>query len=504
MTHPHHDIVIVGSGIGGLSTFLYLTESSTFKDGNLSVCIIAKSSLSTTNTDWAQGGIAAVNALGDDFGKHIDDTMVAGAHINDREIVRKVVEAAPALLQDLIRWGTGFDKNDANEYDLAKEGGHSEARIWHVEDQTGHAIQSALVQRLSDAENATVLENTLLVDAIKDANGLFHLQLFDLSNNCFTEITTSKLVLATGGTGMLYSKTTNQQVATGDGIFIAHKLGAAIENISYVQFHPTGLFHEGNISFLVTEALRGAGAVLRNQQGKAFMHQYDERQDLAPRDIVSRAIITEMGKQGDAFVLLDATQLSSKTIDQHFPAIKSQCKALLNIDITKEMIPVVPVQHYSCGGVKVDAYGETTVASVFAIGEVASTGLHGANRLASNSLLEAIAFAKFAADKLLQLSAMQQAVPVTFNMKCFEIDRNQVQTLMSQHAGIIKHTNGLKVALAELKNIKSNASAVAFNPYDYTSGVLLEVGIMLIKDALNQQQNRGVFYNEDLVDDLVP
>lgn len=504
MLHLNHDIVIVGSGIGGLSTFLYLTESDAFKAGELSICLLAKSTLSTTNTDWAQGGIAAVHAIQDDFEKHIEDTMVAGAHVNDRQVVRKVVEAAPALLNDLIRWGTCFDKNEANDYDLAREGGHSEARVWHAEDQTGHAIQAALMQNATASDNSNILENTLLVDVIKDHNGLFHLQLYDESHKCFFKITTSKLVLATGGVGMLYAKTTNQHVATGDGIFIAQKLGASIENLSYVQFHPTGLVHEGNICFLVSEALRGAGAVLRNQQGEAFMHHYDERLELAPRDIVSRAIITEMNKNGETCVWLDATHLSSEVIDQHFPAIKSQCKALLNIDIAKELIPVVPVQHYSCGGIKVDAFGETNVSGLFAIGEVASTGLHGANRLASNSLLEAIAFAKFATEKRLDKNPkVQLPVPVHFNLECFDINRNQVQNLLSQHAGIIKTTKGLKVALAALQTLKSTAVPVAFNPFDFASGVLLDVGILLIEDALRQDQNRGVFYNEDLVNDLV-
>jgi L-aspartate oxidase len=504
MIHPHHDIVIVGSGIAGLSTYLYLSESEACKQREISICLIAKLTLSTTNTDWAQGGIAAVHAIGDDFEKHIEDTMVAGAHLNEKHVVKKVVEAAPALLNDLIRWGTCFDKNAANDYDLAKEGGHSEARIWHAEDQTGHAIQSSLMQQVFDSANAKVLENTLLVDAIKDSSGQFHLHLFDESENRFFEITTSKLVLATGGAGMLYSKTTNQHVATGDGIFIAEKLGASIENLSYIQFHPTGLFHDGNIAFLVSEALRGAGAVLRNQHGEAFMHQYDERLDLAPRDVVSRAIHAEMRKHGDACVFLDATHLSPAMMDQHFPAIKERCKALLNIDITKEIIPVVPVQHYSCGGVKVDAFGETIVPGLFAIGEVASTGLHGANRLASNSLLEAIAFAKFSTEKLLDLSDTQAAVPAPFKLECYGIDRSQVQHLLSKHAGIIKNTKGLNEALSALQTIKSNAVAVAFNPIDFASGVLLDVGILLIQDALRQDQNRGVFYNEDLVNDLVP
>jgi L-aspartate oxidase len=211
-----------------------------------------------------------------------------------------------------------------------------------------------------------------------------------------------------------------------------------------------------------------------------------------------------MRKHGDACVFLDATHLSPAMIDQHFPAIKERCKALLNIDITKEIIPVVPVQHYSCGGIKVDAFGETGVPGLYAIGEVASTGLHGANRLASNSLLEAIAFAKFATEKLLDLPDAEQAVPVSFKKECFGIDRNLIQHLLSQHAGIIKNTKGLKAALSALQNLQSNAPVVEFNPYDHTSGVLLEVGIMLIEDALKQEKNRGVFFNEDLVNDLVP
>lgn len=460
--------------------------------------------MSTTNTDWAQGGIAAVHAMGDDFEKHIEDTIVAGARMNDKQIVRKVVESAPGLMEDLIRWGTKFDTNQSGEFDLAREGGHSEARIWHAEDQTGHAIQTALMQQVSDSSTVMVLENTLLLHAIKDSNGLFHLHLFDLSKKCFTTITSSKLVLATGGTGMLYSKTTNQHVATGDGILMAQKLGATIENLSYIQFHPTGLFHDGNISFLITEALRGAGAVLRNQKGVAFMHLYDERLELAPRDIVSRAILSEMRKTGDAFVFLDTSHLSSELIDQHFPAIKSSCKALLDIDVSRSMIPVVPVQHYSCGGIKVDAFGETNVSNLFAVGEVASTGLHGANRLASNSLLEAIAFAKFSTEKLLDCPKVQPVHAASFEPICFDFDRNQIQEILSQHAGIIKTSIGLKQALSSLQAIKSKAVAVAFNPFDHTSGVLLEVGIMLIEDALKQEENRGVFYNEDLVDDLVP
>ena len=495
------DIVIVGSGIAGLSTLLYLSETDIFKQGKLSVCLIAKGSLNETNTYWAQGGIAAVNAIGDNFDKHIQDTLNAGAYLNNSAIVEKVVKAAPELMNDLIEWGAHFDKNSKGQYDLAKEGGHSDARIWHKEDQTGKEIQEALLQNIFLLPNVHIQEQACVINVKPLSNDFFEIQVFEKNTQTISTIISQKLVLATGGVGMLYGKSTNQQIATGDGIYLANQLGANIENLSFIQFHPTGLYEKGQTSYLISEALRGAGAVLRNEQGEAFMIKYDERKDLAPRDIVSRAIISEIALQSKPHVYLDATQIETSIIDSHFPSIKMACVDRLGLNIQKEFIPVLPVQHYSCGGVKVNEYGETAVAGLFAIGEIASTGLHGANRLASNSLLEAIAFAKFSIPKLLDqldsftLEATNMETPLFKS-----VDRSRIQNLMQQYAGIVKSNEGLKEALNQLDEIKYKSEINnIFNLIDFENTCLLEVALLLIKDALSQTANKGVFYNINLV-----
>ncbi len=495
-----YDIVIVGSGIGGLSTLLYLTETPEFKLGKLSICLIAKSNLNTTNTDWAQGGIAAVHALTDHFEKHIQETLIAGSFANNKFIVEKVVHTAPTIINDLIKWGTQFDKNN-NEFDLAKEGGHSEARIWHKADQTGHAIQSALINELKKLHNLAIFENTSLLQANHIGDNSFALQLYDMLNGQYKTVQCNKLVLATGGLGMLYSKTTNQEITTGDGIVLAKKLGATIQNLSYIQFHPTGLYEHSNISFLISEALRGAGAILRNEVGEAFMIKYDERKDLAPRDIVSRSIIQEISSQKNKYVYLDATKINLSILNNHFPTIKDTCKEKLGIDIEYQMIPVVPVQHYSCGGIQVNEFGETTVPNLFAIGELANTGLHGANRLASNSLLEAIVFAKYSVEKLKNASLNTTynnepfITPATYNY-----DLCAIQNIMSTYAGIKKSTAGLSKALELLLEIKNKTHKDSVFSYtSFEAGCVLETAILLIQDAQQQKENKGVFYNINLV-----
>lgn len=496
-----YDIVIVGSGIAGLSTLMYLSETPLFEEGKLSVCLICKGDLDQTNTNWAQGGIAAVNGIGDNFDKHIQDTITAGANVNNEKIVQKVIHTAPSLLDDLIRWGTLFDKNKNGEYNLVKEGGHSESRIWHKEDQTGKSIQEALTQQVRLLPNLDVFENTCVIQATQFENQSFGIQVYEKKNHFFSSFFSSKLVLATGGLGMLYDKSTNQNIATGDGIYLASKLGATIENLSFIQFHPTGLYEDGQISFLISEALRGAGAILRNELGEAFMHKYDVRLELAPRDIVSRAMVSEIALQNNPYVYLDATQIESVLLNSHFPAIKKACKERLNLDISKDYIPVVPVQHYSCGGVKVDEFGETSVKGLFAIGEISSTGLHGANRLASNSLLEGIAFAKFSLPKLLCLPNTHPVKSDFFEWPKFKIvDRKLVQNLMSEYAGIIKTNQSLEKALVQLNEIKnSSIFNEKFDLNDFESNCILDVAIELVKDAISQKTNKGVFYNLDLV-----
>lgn len=501
MLQKAYDIVIVGSGIGGLSTLLYLTETPTFKKGELLVRLIVKDKLGKTNTDWAQGGIAAVHTIGDNFENHIEDTMNAGGFVNNKLIVDKVIKAAPGLMEDLIKWGARFDKNNEGDFDLAKEGGHSNARIWHYEDQTGHSIQTALIEKLKQLTNVTILEDYSLTQAEKLENGRFNLQVYNKVSPSFNTINCDKLVLATGGLGALYAKTTNQSITTGDGLAIANKLGAVIENLSFIQFHPTGLYQNENTSFLISEALRGAGAVLRNEKGEAFMHKYDSRLELAPRDIVSRSIVQEINTQNNKFVYLDASAIDATILNTHFPKIKSTCKDLLNIDIEKDKIPVVPVQHYSCGGVKVNEYGETTIQNLFAIGELANTGLHGANRLASNSLLEAIAFAKFSIAKLIEpskiASNLTNEIPTPIS---HYIQKEAIQSVISEYAGIIKNDTGLKNAMYKLLTLKAEAASdTQFNYNNFEAGQLLEVAILLIHDAQMQKKNVGVFFNSDLI-----
>ncbi len=496
-----YDIVIVGSGIGGLSTLLYLSETSIYKEGKLSICLLVKGALNQTNTSWAQGGIAAVKALGDNFEKHINDTLVAGAFTNDKKIVEKVVNSSPDLIEDLIKWGVQFDKKNNGEFDLAKEGGHSDARIWHKEDQTGKDIQLSLINKINDLANVTIYEFTTLINAKKTTNNTFIIQLFDNKNFFVNNLICSKLVLATGGIGGLFEKSTNQQNATGDGIYIANKLGATIENLSFIQFHPTGLYQEGNVSFLLSEALRGSGAQLKNEKEEVFMYKYDERLDLAPRDIVSRAITSEINLQKLPHIYLDATKIDPIIIDTHFPNIKKECFDRLGINIQKELIPVVPVQHYSCGGVKVNEYGETAVSGLFAIGEVAATGLHGANRLASNSLLEAIAFAKFSIQALTNNLNPHLLLDTDIETNTLlKVEKSEIQKIISSTAGIVKSNEGLNKAMHQLLEIKSKAIECAeFSLSNYEANCLLETAILLIQDAINQKENKGVYFNVDLI-----
>jgi L-aspartate oxidase len=510
-----YDVVIIGTGVAGLATAIYLAEAAASNNHPISILLASKAGASDTNTSWAQGGIAAVASNEDSFEAHIVDTLDAGADQNDLQIVRKVIEAAPEAMQDLIRWGIDLDKKIDGSYDLAKEGGHQFSRIWHKADMTGHTLQATLMDRISQFSCIICKENLAIVQIEKDHQGVFHIQAIhnnegksfysNLTAENSIQMYCKQLVLATGGLGMVYAKTTNQSIATGDGIFFANQLGASIKDLSFVQFHPTGLY-ESNQSgtYLITEALRGAGAILRNEQGIDFMPQYDTRASLAPRDIVSRAIISEIKKSTIQHVYLDATGLSISTIQQHFPNIQLACSQKLGIDISKQWIPVIPVEHYACGGIQVDAFGAALgVDALYAIGEVASTGLHGANRLASNSLIEGIVFAKWGAVKMIEALKEEdvlQKLIFNFNpISIKKIDRAFVQHTISHFAGIEKTTAGLYTGLNELTQVYQQASTLThWTLEDWENNVLCQVGMMLFKDALAQTENKGVFFNLDL------
>jgi L-aspartate oxidase len=516
MSVAHYDTLVIGSGVAGLSFLHYYKKECARVSKHHSVALFCKAALENTNTNWAQGGIAAVapqpNIHHDSTESHIQDTLIAGAHVNNKEVVKKVIEQGPQLMQDLISMGMPFDTNQAHQIDLAKEGGHAAHRVWHVKDYTGKALQQTLLHSIEHTEGLSLFEHCLVVSIDKNATGQFVVCVYDIKNNQFKNYTATHVVLATGGIGQLYAQTTNAPVATADGIYLANLLGAQIENLSFIQFHPTGLYANGSHTFLISEALRGAGAVLRNHAGVDFMHKYHPSGSLAPRDIVSRAIISEMENENVPYQFLDTTTIDKNILQTHFPLISETVKTLTGIDIATTFIPIVPTQHYSCGGIKVDTFGESTVQNLFAIGECASTGLHGANRLASNSLLEGLAFAKFAAQHIAQRTdtitdAMTE--PITdpasqiqvtpHHPPILAIDTAAIKEVVSKYAGVKKSTKGIQTGLGRIEEMIHNAAPVtSFSVIDFEANSILNVALLLFKDAAAQQKNVGVFYNESI------
>lgn len=512
-----YHVVIAGTGVAGLTTAIYLAENAAFCNQSISILLVSKGRLSETNTSWAQGGIAAVASSEDSFEAHIIDTIDAGAGKNNPDIVRKVVEAAPKAMQDLINWGIDLDKKRDGTYDLVKEGGHQHSRIWHKADVTGNALQATLLTKIKQFKSIVCIEQTAIVQVEQNQLGEFYIQAINnsqsqdvsfitLPETKLIQIHCKQLVLATGGLGMIYAKTTNQSIATGDGIVLANQLGATMHDLSYIQFHPTGLYETNESgTYLITEALRGEGAILRNEQGIDFMPHYDHRASLAPRDIVSRAIMNEIKTSNIEHVFLDATNIGKDKIQQHFPNIQIACLHKLGIDISENWIPVIPVEHYACGGIQVDEFGGVVgVNSLYAIGEVAATGLHGANRLASNSLIEGIVFAKWCAEKILKSLNKDSTLNATqFNFKPIQlkqISREFVQNCMSNYAGIEKTTLGLKTGLNKLLDTYHQANKLNnWTIEDWENNVLYHVGIMIFKDALAHTENKGVFYNQDFI-----
>ena len=401
------DFLVIGSGSAGLSFALKVADSAT-------VTIVTKGELNECNTNYAQGGICSVTYAPDTFEKHIEDTLVCGAGKCDRKAVELVVRNAPRSAEDLIRWGTRFDRREDGGFDLHREGGHSEHRILHYQDLTGAEIERALIEQVRNHPNITILENHFAVDLLtqhhlgeivtRHTRGLACFGAYVLNtetNEIFTALA-KFTVVAAGGCGNIYHTTTNPKVATGDGIAMCHRAKAVTENMQFIQFHPTALYHPGERpSFLITEAMRGYGAVLKLQNGQEFMHKYHPMKSLAPRDVVARSIDHELKIRGEEFVYLDVTHMPAEETKHHFPNIYEKCLSI-GIDITKDMIPVCPAAHYCCGGVKVDYNGESSIRRLYVLGESSCTGLHGANRLASNSLTEAFVYSNIAANHALE------------------------------------------------------------------------------------------------------
>jgi L-aspartate oxidase len=508
------DFLVIGSGIAGLSYALKVAEHGT-------VSVITKREISETATNLAQGGIASVLSSEDSFAAHIKDTMVAGAFLCREEVVKLVVESGPAAIEDLINWGVCFSKEDADTYDLTREGGHSHRRILHAKDITGREIERALVEAVISHPNITVYENHIAIDLITDAKLDRRLKkprrcigayVLDIPAREVIPFGARMIVLATGGAGKVFRYTTNPDVATGDGVAIAYRAGATISDMEFMQFHPTTLFHPKAKSFLISESVRGEGAILRRRDGTAFMSQYHPLKDLAPRDVVARAIDNEMKVHGESSVYLDITHREGDYIRNRFPNIHQTCLSF-GIDMTREPIPVVPAAHYLCGGVKVDTWGESDLENLFAIGEVACTGLHGANRLASNSLLEGVVFADRVAQRsvarLVEKNPPFPAVPPWDYGTATDSDEevvvahnwDEIRTCMWNYVGIVRSDRRLDRALRRIRMIQEEIVEYYWDFYPTSDLIELRnittVASLIVRCAQQRKESRGLHYNID-------
>lgn len=517
------DVLVIGSGVSGL-TFALKTAIK-FKDAK--VIIVTKDKLNESNTNYAQGGIATVfNESLDSFEQHIEDTLIAGDGLCDEKVVRMVVEDAPKRLRELIDWGTKFDRNDKGEYDLGREGGHSQNRILHHTDLTGAEIERALIAKVKTQPNIEFLEHHYAIDLITEhqANkkqtkrnskiSCFGAYVLDEKKSIVKTFVSKFTMLASGGSGQVYETTTNPQVATGDGLGMAYRAKAEISEVEFIQFHPTALFNPGEYpAFLISEAVRGFGAKLRDYQGEKFMHNYDEREELASRDIVARAIDNELKKSGSPHVYLDCTHLDMEKFKDHFPNITEKC-ASLGIDVEKDFIPVVPASHYICGGVNVDKNAKTSIKKLYACGEVTRTGLHGGNRLASNSLLEGLVFAHRAylnVCKKFEKTKIPKHIPewndsgVIKNMEKILIthDRNEVKTIMTNYVGIVRSNERLKRAEKRLHVLYEDNKRL-YDHSELSSDLcelrnLITTAYLITQFSKKRNENCGGFYNLDLV-----
>ncbi len=509
------DFLVIGSGIAGLSFALKASMKG-------KVLILTKVNADETNTKYAQGGIATVfNPNTDSFEKHISDTLVAGDGLCDKKVVEIVVTEGPARINELIEYGANFDKEDSGEYNLTREGGHSEKRILHYKDITGWEIERALLEQVQANPNIEILTHYFALEIITQhqlgeiADGkieCYGVYALNVGSGEVETILAKNILMATGGAGHIYAATTNPVIATGDGIAMVYRAGGKVRDMEMIQFHPTSLYNPGSFpSFLITEAVRGEGGVLRNKNGKEFMYDYDERGSLAPRDIVARSIDAEMKKTGEEFVYLDITHKPKELILEHFPNIYEKCLSI-GLDISKSQIPVTPAAHYLCGGILVDENGRTNIQNLFACGECSSTGLHGANRLASNSLLEAAVFGH----RISQV-ALKEIEHATFNEKvpdwnAFGVvqsdeevlvshNTRELQRMMTDYVGIVRTDFRLERALTRLNMLKEETEE--FYRKTKLSVKLCELrnlilcAQMVIKSAQKRKESRGLHYNTD-------
>ena len=513
-----YDYLVIGSGIAGMSYALKVAATG-------KVALICKTNLEEANTYFAQGGVASVTNLEvDNFDKHIEDTMIAGDWLSDRAAVEKVVKGAPEQIRQLIEWGVNFDRNEKGEFDLHREGGHSEFRILHHADNTGAEIQDSLIRALKSHPNIDVFENHFAVEIITQHHlgkivtrrtpdiTCYGAYILDLATNKVDTFLSKVTVMATGGIGQVYTTTTNPPVATGDGIAMVYRAKGTVKDMEFIQFHPTALYHPGDRpSFLITEAMRGYGAVLRTLDGKEFMQKYDKRLSLAPRDIVARAIDNEMKLRGDDHVYLDVTHKDPEETKRHFPNIYAKCLSL-GIDITKDYIPVAPAAHYLCGGIKVDLNACSSIQRLYAVGECSCTGLHGGNRLASNSLIEAVVYADAAARHSMENIchySLRDDVPewndegTQHNEEMVLITQSlkEVNQIMSTYVGIVRSNlrldrawNRLDILYEETEKLfkQSKASKEICELRN-----LINVGYLIMRQAKERHESRGLHYSID-------
>lgn len=528
------DFLVIGSGIAGLTYAIKLAQQFPQRQ----VTIITKAPADETNTKYAQGGIAVVNDKeNDSFEKHIEDTLIAGDGLCDRHIVEIVVKEGPARVQEIIDWGAQFDKDPEGDFKLGREGGHSEYRILHYKDITGFEMERALLAAADRAPNINIIKNRFVIDIITQHHMgylvtkatpdicCYGVYVLNAQTNRIEKVLSRITLLATGGNGQVYRTTTNPYIATGDGVAMVYRAKGRIENMEFIQFHPTALYEAGKRgqAFLITEAVRGDGGILRNIHGEAFMERYDERRDLAPRDIVARAIDNEMKITGTEHVWLDCRHMGLEAFKEHFPNIYEKCLSI-GIDVMKQFIPVAPAAHYSCGGIKTDEWGRSSIRNLYACGECASTGLHGANRLASNSLLEAMVFAHRCflkatetIDTLPELPAIPdwnaQGTSEPKEMILITQSVKELQQVMSDYVGIVRNTIRLERAIKRIDLLFAEtedlyrSTTVSMQLLELRN--MITVGYLITKGAGFRRESRGLHYNTDfperseLVQDIV-